>query len=252
MSYTVSVITIVRNAEKTIERTIKSLIGQEFKDFQYIVIDGSSTDQTLEIINKYRDFIDVLVSEPDNGTSEAFNKALTFVQGKYVLWLASDDCLGSNFLSEGIHSLETSSADLFWGAMTMYSSAGKRLGRLEQDPDIIKCMKNGKGLNFPSMMMSSEYLRLIGGLDLSLQYCNDIEWLLRAYKIRAPRNVFSNKVSVHRDDDGKVSKNFRSASWEMILVYREYQYAITPLIKTFFMRELINLFSFIKGMLRRW
>ena len=62
---TISIITVVLNAEKSIERTIKSVIGQPYDNVQYIIIDGGSTDGTLDIINKYRDNIDIIVSESD-------------------------------------------------------------------------------------------------------------------------------------------------------------------------------------------
>ena len=248
----VTVITIVKNAEHTIERTIRSLLAQNFDRLQYIVIDGDSSDGTLEIINKYHHIIDVLVSEPDNGTSDAFNKALDYVEGKYVIWLAADDCFGSNFLSYAVADLEKSNADLFWGAMTMYSATGKCTGRLKQNTDIFSCLQNGKGLNFPSMMISRKYLELIGGLDLTLRYCNDIEWLLRAYSIKEPINMCSNLVSVHRDENGKVSQYFRSAAMELIEVYRQYEYSIFPLLKSLVIREAIVFGSKLKGLYNKW
>ena len=64
----------MKNGERSIERTIKSVLSQEIANFQYIVIDGGSTDGTVEIINRYIDFVDVFVSRIDSGTSEAFNK----------------------------------------------------------------------------------------------------------------------------------------------------------------------------------
>jgi len=248
----VTIITIVKDSKHSIERTIQSLIEQEFNDFQYIVIDGKSSDGTVDIIKKYSTLVDVFISEFDNGTSDAFNKALDFIKGDYVIWLAADDCFGSKFLSHAVTELEKSNADLFWGSMTMYSAIGQCSGRINQNHDIESCLKNGRGLNFPSMMIKTKYLKLIGGLDLSVQYCNDIEWLLRAYSIQKPKHIFSNKVSIHRDDDGKVSKNFRAAALEMIKVYRQYSYSILPLLKNLIIREVINIKTILNGKKIKW
>ena len=126
MAPAVSIITIVKNGERSIERTIKSVLSQEIANFQYIVIDGGSTDGTVEIINRYIDFVDVFVSEPDSGTSEAFNKGLAHVRADYLIWLAADDCLGTGFLQHALERIKSEDADLFWGSMVMYSSTGMR------------------------------------------------------------------------------------------------------------------------------
>lgn len=71
-----SIIMAVKNGEKYIENTIKSIIGQEFQDFELIIIDSASTDGTLNILKKYNASVDFLVSEPDNGIADAFNKGV--------------------------------------------------------------------------------------------------------------------------------------------------------------------------------
>ena len=69
----ISIVTVSYNSAATIEETILSVIKQNDDDIEYIIIDGGSTDGTLDIVNKYRDKIDVIVSEPDKGISDAFN-----------------------------------------------------------------------------------------------------------------------------------------------------------------------------------
>lgn len=89
----ISIVTIVYNSEHLIEKTINSVISQEFKDYEYIVIDGKSTDRTLSIINKYKEDIDLIISEPDQGIYDALNKSLNFVNCEFVLFLHSGDHL---------------------------------------------------------------------------------------------------------------------------------------------------------------
>src|ERR1700727_242135 len=87
----ISVITVAFNAEKTIERTITSVLEQKFSNIQFIVIDGGSTDNTLLIIDKYKGKIDIFVSEPDHGVYDAMNKGIALATGDVVGTLNSDD-----------------------------------------------------------------------------------------------------------------------------------------------------------------
>ena len=89
----VSVVTVVRNGIKTIEQTILSVINQDYHDFEYIIIDGVSTDGTLEILNKYSDKISKIISEPDVGIYDAMNKGIALANGDWVYFLGCDDVL---------------------------------------------------------------------------------------------------------------------------------------------------------------
>ena len=94
-----SIITVVLNGEKNLEQTIKSVINQKIKDFEYIVIDGGSTDNTIKIIKKYSKQITYWVSEKDQGIYHAFNKGMQLSRGKYVCIINSDDIFTKNALS---------------------------------------------------------------------------------------------------------------------------------------------------------
>lgn len=103
---TFSIITVSYNAGKFIEETIASVINQKNKNYEYIIIDGGSTDHTLNIINKYKGKINVIVSEPDKGIYDAMNKGLKLAKGKFVNFLNAGDTFCSNsilgLLSENI------------------------------------------------------------------------------------------------------------------------------------------------------
>ncbi len=87
----ISVITIVYNNVQSVEKTILSVIKNKTDFIEYIVIDGGSMDGTLDILQKYRSYIDVMVSEKDNGISDAFNKGIVRATGKWLLFLNSGD-----------------------------------------------------------------------------------------------------------------------------------------------------------------
>lgn len=89
----ISIITVVFNGEKYLEQTIQSVINQSYSNVEYIIIDGGSTDRTLEIIKKYEGQIDYWVSEKDSGISNAFNKAITLCTGEYIQTLNAGDFL---------------------------------------------------------------------------------------------------------------------------------------------------------------
>ncbi len=88
-----SIITINYNDKMGLENTIKSVISQTFRDFQYIVVDGGSTDGSKDILNKYKDKLDVAISEKDSGIYNAMNKGAKFATGEYLLFLNSGDTL---------------------------------------------------------------------------------------------------------------------------------------------------------------
>lgn len=89
----ISIITITFNSEKTLERTIKSIIEQAYENLEYIIIDGKSTDTTLDIIKKYENKITKWISEPDKGISDAFNKGIQLATGDIIGIINSDDGL---------------------------------------------------------------------------------------------------------------------------------------------------------------
>ena len=87
----ISIITVVYNGEKYIEQTIKSVLNQNFKNFEYIIIDGESNDSTLNIINKYKNKIDIILSQKDKNLWDAVNKGIKLSKGEIIGWISADD-----------------------------------------------------------------------------------------------------------------------------------------------------------------
>ncbi|MED0670817.1 glycosyltransferase family 2 protein [Aneurinibacillus aneurinilyticus] len=98
----VSIITATYNSEKHIEQTIRSVLEQTYEHVEYIIVDGVSTDGTLDIIRKYQDKIDVLISEPDRGVYDAFNKGIKLATGDIIYFLNSDDYFYDNQVLEDV------------------------------------------------------------------------------------------------------------------------------------------------------
>lgn len=87
----ISIVTVVYNGEKHIEQAIQSVLGQSYDNIEYIIIDGCSTDRTLDIIQRYEDRIYYWISEPDHGIYDAMNKGIKFATGEYLAFLNADD-----------------------------------------------------------------------------------------------------------------------------------------------------------------
>lgn len=98
----ISIITVCRNAEKSIKHTIESVAHQTYRDIEYIIIDGNSQDKTKEIIAQYSNQITQFVSEPDRGVYEAMNKGIRLVSGEFVFFLNADDYLADETLIEDV------------------------------------------------------------------------------------------------------------------------------------------------------
>ena len=116
----ISVVTVSYNAVSTIEETICSVINQTYSNIEYIIIDGGSTDGTVDIIKKYADKIAYWVSEPDKGIYDAMNKGIDVATGEWINFMNSGDTFCNNVLSE-IFVAEKSADILYGDAMLKYS-----------------------------------------------------------------------------------------------------------------------------------
>ena len=123
----IDIVTINLNNKKGLERTIKSVLTQTFaNEINYVIIDGGSTDGSVDVIKKYEDYIDYWVSEPDNGIFNAFNKSLSHLKGDYVLFLNSGDYLASETIIEGV-SKYLGEHDIVYGNLIVFNENGNHI-----------------------------------------------------------------------------------------------------------------------------
>lgn len=121
-----SIITVTFNAESYIEKTLDSVIGQRFKDYELIVVDGQSTDRTREIIDRYQQHVDVLIVEPDRGIYDAMNKGVRRASGTYVNFMNAGDTFYADETLTKVHQAivahPADSVDITYGKVINISS----------------------------------------------------------------------------------------------------------------------------------
>ena len=110
----ISVVTVVFNGKKYLERSIQSVIGQSYENVEYIVVDGGSTDGTLDVLYGYEDSIDYWVSEKDFGIYDAMNKGISLSSGQWIYFLGADDLLVQKIL-EKVHTLLIDDSAIYYG-----------------------------------------------------------------------------------------------------------------------------------------
>ena len=111
-----SIITVTYNAAKVLEDTIQSIVTQTYKNLEYIIVDGGSTDETLDIIHKYQEHITTVISEPDQGLYDAMNKGIKLATGDYLCFLNAGDGLHEDdTLLQMVHSINgTAAGSAIW------------------------------------------------------------------------------------------------------------------------------------------
>lgn len=121
-----SIITVTYNAGAVLEDTIQSVITQTYRNVEYIIVDGGSKDHTLDIINRYREHIQILVSEPDKGLYDAMNKGIRLATGDYLCFLnAGDELHEDDTLQLMVHSITgTGLPDVLYGETAIVDEEG--------------------------------------------------------------------------------------------------------------------------------
>lgn len=177
----ISIITIVYNNARDITYTIQSVLNQTYKNIEYIIIDGASTDGTLEIINGYKESIAAVVSEKDNGIYDAMNKGLSLATGDYVLFLNSGDEL---YDKETIACVVKygNNADIIYGETKLVDENRNILGdRRHKAPETFNWKSFRYGMNICHQAI---YLKrnITSPYDLNYKLSSDIDWVIRAAK----------------------------------------------------------------------
>ena len=177
----VSVIVATYNCKGEIEKTIKSFVDQTYRNKELIIIDGDSTDGTVEIIKKYEKYIANWVSKPDKGISDAFNKGVKASKGDYLYFIGAGDCFWSEDALERMMD-GVKDETLVCGRINRVSEDGNNI-LYTSSLDFEKWHLLYKmGLPHQALFTHKKFFDEYGLFDLNCKYAMDYELLLRAYK----------------------------------------------------------------------
>jgi glycosyltransferase involved in cell wall biosynthesis len=215
----VTIITVVLNDVNKIESTIISVVSQTYKNIEYIIIDGGSTDGTLEIIKRYENKISYFVSEPDNGIYDAMNKALMCSHGEYVWFLNSGDEIYDNFVLEKIF-ISVKEADLYYGKTLIFSEELNYKKELNiPDKLSLEHFKLGKmPVSHQSVIVKKSIVDLF---DTTYKISSDFDWLIKVVK-KARKMVVCDIIFTKYLIGGVSWKNYHKYRYDNLMIIKKY------------------------------
>ena len=177
----ISIVTPSFNQGKFIEQTILSVLDQNYPNLEYIIIDGGSTDNTIDIIKRYKDRITFWVSEPDNGQSHALNKGLKKCTGDIFNWINSDDYLEPGALNKVAEAFEKTNANIVCGFSRIFKdSSGEEI--LRHRTELFSTTEDTlvqQRINQQGMFYKLSCIQSLGGINSRLHCIMDLELWFR-------------------------------------------------------------------------
>jgi len=246
----VSIVTPSFNQGQFIEETILSILNQTYRYTQYIVVDGGSTDNTMEVVNKYRDRIDIIIHEKDKGQADAINKGFKLAKGELVGWINSDDILYPDCVEKIVELYNTNKdgAIYYCSIHDWIDEYGTFLyKKIVSIPNKDYLLNKNSSIIQPGSFYPNELVKKVNYLDPNIYYCMDLDlWL----KLLNQGNIYSLSVKSYsafriypgtKTDTGKIKflKNIKmvllkhGANWySRNIIVGYFIYAFKSFIKT--------------------
>ncbi|MHB1050019.1 MAG: glycosyltransferase family 2 protein [Bacteroidota bacterium] len=198
----VSVITVCLNAEKTIRRTIESVLEQSYSSIEYIIVDGGSSDATLNIIKEYNGRITKIISEKDTGIGDAFNKGIAVATGEYIQFINADDVLHPRKIEHSVLKLKNHpDAAFVFGDIIKSNEKGESI-RIHGDPQYAHSLSYVMNrVNHPTMLVQRSLFTRYGVFDPQWRVAMDYDWILRIHKAGL-KGIYSSDIVVHTQAGG--------------------------------------------------
>jgi glycosyltransferase involved in cell wall biosynthesis len=217
----ITIITVVFNGESVVERTIKSILNQTYKNIEYIIIDGASTDGTLSVITKHKEQISKVISEKDNGIYDAMNKGISFATGGYILFLnAGDEFFEENTMENIFKSQEN--ADVYYGDTVVVNSGREIVSnrRLKPPQNL-----SWKSLQWGMVVCHQSFIvkrSLCVSYDLSYKISADFKWMIEVLK--KSKSIVNTNLTISKFLKGGASRKHLLRSLKERFAIMSYQY----------------------------
>ena len=213
----VSVITISFNAKSTIEKTLQSVANQSYKSIEHIIIDGGSKDNTLEICNSFS-HISKIISEPDNGVYDAFNKGLELATGDVVGFLNADDVFfNENSVQEIVNAFSNNDTDIVYGNLDYVNKEGKVIRNWTSRSYEVGLIKKAWMPAHPTFYCKKEVYDRLGSYNDSFKIGGDFELCLRFLEVNKVPSFYLNKKLIKMLVGG-ISNSGLKSKW---IIYNE-------------------------------
>ena len=207
----ISLITVVFNAENTINRCIGSVISQDFRNIEYIIIDGGSTDNTIQIIQENKQFISHFISEPDKGIYDAMNKGIQLATGDVIGMLNADDVFADHtVLSTIANAFIQQDSDITYGDLDYVNGNEKVIRKWRSGNFTSKNLNWGWMPPHPTFYCKRHLFKKFGLYSLNYGTAADYELMLRFLYANNLRVSYIKKVLVKMKVGGKSNKNIIS------------------------------------------
>ena len=230
----ISIITICKNAEKTIEKTIKSINEQTYENIEHIFIDGLSNDKTLEIIKKNKRRPGKIISEKDSGPNEANIKAYKIFTGDVYFFLAADDFFLDKNILKKIADLFDSKTFLVYGNIEYYNHIKKKLTGRKFIPGQFKKNSYYQGWHapFPAFFISAKAFKLHGFINGAINVSDDFELMFRLQERFYLKSKYLNETITIVGHGGRSAsiKNTIIGNYNIIKTLREHNKNLSILL----------------------
>ncbi len=194
----ISIVTVTRNAAEALRTTLENIARSDYPNLEVVVIDGASTDRTAEVVAAHAEWVDVFVSEPDDGIYDAMNKGMSCVTGDYLWFINAGDRIHGPESITRIFDDGPVGADIYYGETLIRSENGEELGlRKKKLPDKMtwKSFRRGMVVCHQSILVRRS---IAPEYNLKYRYSSDVEWVIavlqRAKTIVNTRTILSEFV----------------------------------------------------------
>ena len=210
----ISIITVTYNASETIQSCLDSIASQNYQNIEYIVIDGFSTDKTLEIINKHYYKPSIIISEKDNGIYEAMNKGIKIAKNNVIGFLNSDDFYASNDVLSKVAKvfnddslIDGCYADLIY---THQTNIAKTIRYWKSRKFIPGLFSKGWHPPHPTFFVRSSVYDQFGNFNLKYRFASDVELMMRFLEVHKINVRYIPELWVKMRLGGTTNKNFKN------------------------------------------